>query len=209
MKKIAYLYVFNTLADWEPGLIIAELNRGRFFKDKRLKYEVRTAGLSKAPVVTMGGVRILPDLALDELSTSEAGVLILPGGESWLEPLHNALLPRVKEFLAAKIPVAGICGATAWLAGHGFLDNCSHTSNSLDYLKTTCPDYKGEMHYTNEPAALDGDIITASGLAPLEFAHLILKRLDVFTHDSLEAWFKLLRTREVKYYIDLLNSLPQ
>jgi hypothetical protein len=31
-KKI-YLYVFNTMSDWEIGYLMAELNSGRYFKE--------------------------------------------------------------------------------------------------------------------------------------------------------------------------------
>ena len=31
-KQKVYLYVFNTMSDWEYGYLIAELNSGRYFK---------------------------------------------------------------------------------------------------------------------------------------------------------------------------------
>lgn len=31
-NKKVYLYVFNTMSDWEYGYLIAELNSGRYFK---------------------------------------------------------------------------------------------------------------------------------------------------------------------------------
>lgn len=31
-NKKAFLYVFNTMSDWEYGYLIAELNSGRYFK---------------------------------------------------------------------------------------------------------------------------------------------------------------------------------
>jgi hypothetical protein len=31
-KKVVYLYVLDTLADWEPGYVISELNTGRYFR---------------------------------------------------------------------------------------------------------------------------------------------------------------------------------
>ena len=89
MRRIAYLYVFDTMADWEPGYVISELHSGRFFKDNSFKFGVKTVSLSMSPVTTMGGLRILPDLAIDSLNTREAGLLLLPGGDTWLEPLHD------------------------------------------------------------------------------------------------------------------------
>ncbi len=61
------------------------------------------------------------------------------------------------------------------LARKGLLDSRRHTSNDLEYLKMVCSNYKGEKYYKNEPVVTDGKLITASGIAPLEFALHILK----------------------------------
>lgn len=209
MRKIAYLYVFDTMADWEPGYVIAELHSGRYFKDKTLKYDVKTVGLTQEPITTMGGVKILPDLTIQHLTAHEAGVLILPGGDTWLEPLHAPIFNCVSEFLKVHIPVAAVCGATFGLAAHGFLNNRPHTSNDRDYLKAICPTYEGESFYLHEPAVIDGDLITASGVAPLDFAYTILNKLEVFLPATLEAWYKLYQTHEARYFYALMASLPQ
>ena len=208
MRKIAYLYVFDTLADWEPGYVITELHSGRYFQEKTLQYDVKTVSLTMDPVTTMGGVKILPDLTIHKLTTHDAGLLILPGGNTWHEPLHTPLFAKVREFVQAHIPVAAICGATVGLAAHGFLNNRKHTSNDLAYLKASCPTYTGASCYVQQPSVCDGDLITASGLAALDFAYMILKRLDVFLPATLEAWYKLYQTREASYFFALMNSLP-
>lgn len=207
MRKIVYLYVFDTMADWEPGYAIAELHSGRYFKKDTLKYEVKTVSVTQESITTLGGVKILPDLTTPQLMVHEAGILILPGGDTWLEPLHAPIFPLVKKFLHANIPVAAICGATAGLAANGFLNNCKHTSNNLDYLKAICPTYKGESFYQQQPVVVDGNVITASGLAPLDFAYAILNTLDVFFPATLEAWYKLYQTHDAPYFFDLMASL--
>ncbi len=207
MKKIAYLYVFDTLADWEIGYVTAELSSGRYFKHGAPDYEVRTLSSSLAPITTMGGVKIVPDRTIADLGESDAGILILPGGNTWLEPLHDPLFDRVKAFLGAGIPVAAICGATMGLAARGFLDACDHTSNDLGYLKAVCPAYGGESFYLSQPVVTGGNLITASGLAPLEFSRAVLEKLDVFHPDTLEAWYKLYQTREPRYFFALLESV--
>ena len=58
MFKI-YVYIFDTLADWELGYVIAELNSGRFFKKDAPRVSVKTVGISKEPVKTMGGLTIV------------------------------------------------------------------------------------------------------------------------------------------------------
>ena len=70
-----------------------------------------------------------------------------------------------------------------------------------------CSDYKGEKYYKNEPAVTDGKLITASGVAPLEFAVHVLKALDVFSPKTLDVWYKLYETHESEYFYELMDSI--
>ncbi|HKS44097.1 MAG TPA: type 1 glutamine amidotransferase family protein [Amycolatopsis sp.] len=189
--KTAYLYVLDTLADWEPGFLTAELNSGRYFARPDTRIPVRTAGLTTEPVTTMGGLRVRPEVPIDEIRPQDAAILILPGGNTWLEPLHDPVPAKAAEFLAAGVPVAAICGATLALANAGMLDERRHTSNNLGALRAMCHGYAGAGHFVPEPAVTDGDLITASGSAPLEFAREALARLGVLAPASLEAWYRL------------------
>ena len=77
--------------------------------------------------------------------------------------------------------VAAICGATDALANMGYLDTRKHTSNNLEYTKMVCPNYKGEKFYELGPAVSDANLVTASGIAPLEFAMEVLKNRCIYT----------------------------
>lgn len=68
-----------------------------------------------------------------------------------------------------------------------------------------CPAYTGEQHYKLQPAVTDGNLITASGIAPLEFTVHVLRALDVFTEQRLEAWYKLYKTQEPRYFYELMS----
>ena len=73
----------------------------------------------------------------------------------------------------------------------------------------TCGDaYTGSARYEEQPAVLDGNLITASGTAPLEFACRIFERLDVFSAETLEAWYLLHKEKQPEYYDALVASLP-
>lgn len=207
--KTVYFYVFDTLADWEPAYILAELRSGRYFKDRTLKYDVKTVGMNKGPVTTMGGVRILPDLTLADVTADGAGLLVLPGGDTWLEPRHASIFPVVRAFLDKQIPVAAICGATFGLAANGLLDDRAHTSNDLGYLKMCVPTYRGEARYVHEPAVCDRGLITASGVAPLEFTRKILMELSVMAPATIDAWYRLYQTHEAANFYALMESLPK
>lgn len=207
MNSTVYLYVFDTMSDWEIGYLTAELNSGRYYKKGLSPSKLITVGVAKTPITTMGGLKILPDIKLEECNIKNTDALILPGGDTWTEPIHEPIINKVEKCIKENVVVAAICGATIGLAQSGLLDSRCHTSNDLDYLKMVCSHYKGEKYYKNEPAVTDGKLITASGVAPLEFAMHVLKALDVFSRKTLDAWYNLYSTHESGYFYELMNSI--
>lgn len=151
----------------------------------------------------------MPDLTVDEICLIDAAMLILPGGDGWLKLQNEMILERAAAFLAAEIPVAAICGATVALGRVGLLNHHRHTSNDLEFLRSVCGDaYTGSALYEEQPAVLDGSLITAAGTAPLEFACRIFERLDVFSPATLDAWYLLHKEKRPEYYAALVASLP-
>lgn len=207
MNNTVYLYVFDTMADWEIGYLTAELNSGRYYKKGLAPSKIVTVGIEKTPVTTLGGLKILPDIKLDECSIDSTDALILPGGDTWTETIHQPILQIVERCLNEDILVAAICGATIRLAQTGLLNSRWHTSNDLEYLKMICPTYTGEKYYKMESAVTDGRLITASGIAPLEFSVHVLKALGVFSSKTLDAWYSLNKTHESEYFYELMNSI--
>lgn len=208
MDKYVCLYVLDTMADWEIGYLTAELNSGRFFRKGASPLRVVTVGADSSPVETMGGLRIIPDMTIEQCRAERgnSAALILPGGNTWFDPVHRPVLDLAGEFLDQKLIVGAICGATAGLAGAGLLDSAPHTSNYPDFLKL-CPAYHGESHYCYEPAVDSGGLITATGVAPLEFSMLVIKALDVFKPETLEAWYQLYLTKSESSFYRLMASL--
>ncbi|MET3292335.1 UNVERIFIED_CONTAM: putative intracellular protease/amidase [Brevibacillus sp. OAP136] len=207
MNHTVYLYVFDTMADWEVGYVTAELNSGRYYKKGVPASKIVTVGIDKTPITTKGGLKIVPDMELAECNMINADALILPGGDTWTEIIHESILTKVEQCLEEGILVAAICGATIALAQKGWLDSRPHTSNDLEFLKMICPTYAGEEYYKKEPAVTDGRLITASGIAPLEFSMHVLRALDVFSTKTLDAWYNLYRTREPEHFYELMNSI--
>ena len=201
-----HLFVLDTLSDWEIGYASTAIHNPAFQKAPG-RYAIQTVGLTRNPVTTMGGLRILPDLALAEVDPAQSALLILTGGMTWDQGLNTEAVQKAQEFLAAGKPVAAICGATAALARAGLLDRVRHTSNAKEYLQAT--GYAGTALYQNLPAVTDGLVITAAGTAPLEFAYQIFKTLDLFQPDTLAAWFGLFKTGEPTYFHTLMKALEQ
>lgn len=192
-----HLAVYDTFADWETGYATAHLTQNG--------YTVRTVGLSREPVTTMGGLRVQPDLALDELRPQDSTLLILTGAAGWdtgetLAPFARA----ARTFLDAGVPVAAICGATAGLAREGLLDDRAHTSAVSFYLAAT--GYAGGERYVEVDAVTDagadgtGRLITAGPTEPVAFAREVFALLGVYDAKKLDAWYRLFHDSDASAY---------
>lgn len=202
-----YLYVLDTMADWEPGYILAELGSGRFFRAPTTPYSLVLCGRTRDPITTMGGIRLVPDICIQDVQPGPDRLLILPGADTWLDPIQVPVLATIKSLLQTPITIAAICGATMGLAQAGLLNSRPHTSNDLSVLKMFCPVYSGESYYIDKPAVTDGNLITASGFAPVEFAYEVFNKLGVMNPATAEAWFHLHTNRKPEYYFRLLDTL--
>lgn len=202
-QETVHVFVFDTLSDWEPSYAVAGINNSAF-QLRPGRYVVKTVGPTVAPVKTMGGITIQPDMSLDALQPADSAMLILPGGMTWDKGEHGDAAQKAAAFVEAGVPVAGICGATFALAKAGLLDTRRHTSNARGYLKAT--GYRGEALYQDEPAVTDNLVTTAGGLAPLDFARHIFSQLDVFDEKTLDAWYQLFKTGDPSHYLTLMKS---
>jgi transcriptional regulator GlxA family with amidase domain len=131
--RTVHLLVFDRFSDWEPSYAVACLNHPAG-QAQAGSLRVRTVAASLPPVLTTGGLRIVPDGQLESLRPAESAMLILPGGAAWETGGNREAAEKAKEFLAAGVPVAAIAEATVGLARAGLLDDRHHTSNTAEYL---------------------------------------------------------------------------
>lgn len=197
------LHVFDGFADWEAALAIAGINNPQGQRTPG-RFRLRSIAPTRAPVVSAGGLRVLPDLSLDELPDTDLAMLILPGGDGWDEGGHREAVAAAERVLNAGGAIAAICAATAGLARAGLLDLRRHTSNSADYLRATR--YAGESLYVDEPAVTDGGLITAAGTAPVDFARHVFRHLDLYPHAVLDAWYALFKTGRPEHFEALVRA---
>jgi putative intracellular protease/amidase len=187
-RHSVHVVIFDGFADWEPAHALAELRRWG-------KRDVRTVGFTSASVVSMGGLRVSPDLPLDAVAVDDVELLLLPGGDMWEQAAYprEVLDPLIKALVAAQTPVAAICAGTLALGRTGVLDSRSHTSNGSDYLQSHVPDYAGGAHYIESAAVRDRHVITASGLAPVDFAREVFAELQIFNAADEALWFTMFK----------------
>ncbi len=198
-----HVAVFDTLADWELGYATAHIRCGQWQREP-CRYSITTVGPTHEPVTTMGGLRITPDIALEELRPEASAMLILAGGDLWAEESMAGFRAAARRFLAAGVPVAAICGATFGLALEGLLDDRAHTSNAAEYLAYS--GYAGGDRYVAEPVVVDADLITASGVAPVHFAQAIFGRLGLYEPGVAASWFKLYGDRDPAGFFELMSA---
>lgn len=216
-----HLAVFDTLADWQPGFAVAHLVGHPWRQRNPAGFELETVGATLDPISTTAGARMLPDRTLDELEPSDSAMLILAGGDAWV-PLYDlradtapspeidgdqpdllfAFAHKAREFVDAGVPVAAIGGATSGLARVGLLDDRVHTSDVVEFLARS--GYSGADYFRQELAVTDGDVITASGIAPVEFAREIFARLDLFEPEVLDTWYRLYGKQDPSALYDLM-----
>ena len=202
-QQTVHLAVYHTMADWEYGYAVAGINDPQYQQTPG-RYRVVTVAATREPITTMGGVRIVPDMTVDELVPEDSAMLILAGAHIWDTKENGVFAEAARLFLEAGVPVAAICGATFGLADAGLLDNREHTSASIQYLELS-ENYRGQALYGNVPAWTDGPLITAGPANPVEFAREIFAKLELYTPENLDAWYGLYSTGDPAYFFKLVS----
>lgn len=186
--RAVYLLVVPGFADWEPAHAVAELRRHGHFR-------VEVVGLSADPLQSMGGITIQPSRTLADVDPADVAVFILPGGDRWeQEPLEPELSNLLLALDERGVPIAAICAATTAVARAGLIRGRRHTSNGLSYLRQHVPGYSEMAAYVDAPAVRDRGLITASGLADVEFAAAIMAELGVLSVEDRTLWTTLFRS---------------
>lgn len=143
---------------------------------RRAKIEVVTAGLNDEPVVASRGVRLIPDISIDDAIDLNFDMIVLPGGLPGAEHLDND--PRIKSLLKKMANdekyTAAICAAPKVLANAGILSNKKATSypGFLENLDLPDTDLK------TDPVVIDGNVITSRGPGTaMDFALALIETL--------------------------------
>lgn len=143
---------------------------------RRAGWAVSVAGLSSAPVTASRGVRLVPDLAWNDVGWADVDVLILPGGLGGVERLLAD--PRVpamcRDRLAEQRWVAAICAAPLVLKEAGVLAGRRITSHP-----SVAEALRREAEYVEDDVVVHDRLITSRGPGTaFAFALELVRRLD-------------------------------
>jgi putative intracellular protease/amidase len=162
---------------------------------------------SMDPVKTMGGMELGVKALFSETVFESGDILVLPGADTWLDDVHQPVMKAIDGLLERGVIVAAICGATLAMAAAGLLNSRKHTSNDGGYLKECFPAYSGGHLYVESPVVADGNLITATGLAALEFSREVFLKSGLFREETVRAWYDLHSTRKAECFFELMKSL--
>jgi putative intracellular protease/amidase len=168
MTKIV-IVLTEGFADWETTLLGGV---ARQFYGVDVHY---AAPLGK-PVTSSGGMKVVPDLTLEDIKPAAFDAIVVSGGTAWQSPGAPDLTALLRSAKDAGKVIGLICDGTVAGARTGILDTVAHTSNGVGYLDAT--GYKGEALYRDVPYAVtDQNIITATASAPVSFMHEVMRAL--------------------------------
>ena len=126
-------------------------------------FEVLLVAEKIAPVVTSGGMKVIPDHAFTSCPTLD--ILVVPGGWGTRRELHNPVMIDWLRNRASQVEtLTSVCTGAMLLGATGVLDGHRATTHwrSLDWMKESFPavtvDY--DQHVVE-----DGAIITSAGIS--------------------------------------------
>ena len=68
------------------------------------------------------------------------------------------------------------------------------------FFNLVCKKYKGENLYENKHGVVDSNLITTSGITPLEFIYELIKKIKIMENNTLEACYNLYKTKKNKIF---------
>lgn len=184
--KQVYIFLFDGFSDWEISYLGPEINKSEGF----IPVYFSVGG---GPVTSAGGLQIHTTVSLVDSHVDQLDLLVLPGGPAFETGENTPITPLVRAVFESGKPIAAICGATAFLGQLGLLNELKHTSNALPYLRAMAPQYHGTELYLDKLAVTDQNLITASGIAPIEFAREVFQKLGLYDPAAIERWYQLFK----------------
>ena len=142
---------------------------------RRAGLDVTVAG--DADIITCAhGLRLVPDLSIDELDADDVfDAIVLPGGSQGVDHMiqNDTLTRLMPPHHAARRLIGAICAAPMILHEYGFLKG--------DAAVTSHPGVASDLsvyQYSTDRVVEDGHIVTSRGAGTaFEFALIIIQRL--------------------------------
>jgi putative intracellular protease/amidase len=129
--------------------------------------------------------KFLPDNTIQELNPDDIDLFIIPGGN----PVQLYEKTELKEFILKlnqknKL-IAGICGGAELMAYYGLLDNKEANGDSEGFrVDESNKHIYDKINIVDKDVVRDGNCITSTGQAFIEFAIELGKIMNVYKNDE-------------------------
>ena len=123
-------------------------------------------------------------------------LLVLEGFADW-EPAHAVAELRRQGHYDVDSGRGHLRRDRRGLFDSVFLKGRRHTSNGLAYLRAHVPGISEAGNYVDAPAVRDRKLITASGLADVEFTREMFEELEVLSAEDRSLWAQMFGTAKL------------
>lgn len=154
---------------------VTRLNEERR-REEASPFEVLLVAESSGPIVTTGGMRVLPDVTLAECPKLD--LLVVPGGWGTRAGLSNQTqLTWIRERAAEVELLTSVCTGALMLGAAGLLEGHSATTHwcAVELMRELVPgvEVRENVRYVEE-----GSVLTSAGIAAgIEMALRVVERL--------------------------------
>lgn len=188
------IYLYDGMADFEVTFL-AHLLGGDAGK------ELITIADSNTTITSKSGLLYTPHDTVSNIHSTlafeEYEGLIIPGG--WYKPVSTELLEIIKTLYQREKLLAAICAGPRFLAKADILSKSKYTTSAAEWTDAHI-NYFNERdpfpryNYTGERVTRDKNVITAIGVAFVDFAIEVCDFLGLFaTNDEREEFIELIK----------------
>ena len=168
------------MADFEVSLLIHILSRD-------LGYSVISISEDLSVIKSASGLHYTAHKKISDVQIEETLGIIIPGG--WMNGVSHELINLIKKLNANQKFIAGICSAPWIIAKSGIMSGTKFTSSISEWdeekQKRLCNKDPFEWHnYVNERIVRDKNIITAKGIAFIDFSVAVCDYLGAFKNEN-------------------------
>ncbi|MBL4931672.1 DJ-1/PfpI family protein [Clostridium paridis] len=169
--NVCILY-YDNFCEFEVVLIASE------FKS----YNVITVALEDKIYISEEKQKFIPDKLIKEINPDEVDLFIVPGGKPQYLYENEVLKDFVINLNKMHKVIGGICSGTKLLAAYDILKNkkCTGDNEGLDVKAEYITVFKDSIIMNEEEVVVDGNIVTSTGKAFIEFAFELADMMNLY-----------------------------
>jgi putative intracellular protease/amidase len=176
--KTILCFVYETFVNFESALACHYIAQDK-------SYNVIYVGYESSFVKSLGGMKVIPDMKLSDItSTSDIHGIIIPGGVDII--IKPELQNIISKLMEEKKMIAAICGGPEYLAKLGILNDKKYTCSmeAEEYKEKNEEDPFPRKNYVEARVVRDQNVITAKGNAFVDFALEIWDFLELYEYET-------------------------